>query len=417
MKYLFPLVLSILSFTTHSLAQETRCGTMHYLQKQFDADPSLEHRMKVQEEELQQWIKANPRQALNKKSTITIPIVVHIIYSADSQNVSDERVHRQIAALNESFDGLSPHSMGAFDDSLKANTNIQFCLATKKPDGTPTSGIERRLTEVDGFQDNKVKFEDFGGLSAWDPTRYLNIWVCNYNYTDGTDYVFSAYAQFPGTGPNQTYGVVIRFGAFGLDDTTYFRGSGAILSHEIGHCFNLRHIWGDDGTQCSGSDFCDDTPNQAGRTEGKHYGALTDNCSPSAPGIMYMNYMDYSDDVIYANFTPDQSTRMRANFDATNGVLYQLSQSDVCGAIANHNELPLSELIEVYPNPVGHTLTLSADASLIGVEFRLHDVLGNEIYTGRISESSELIDMTDFSSGLYSLHIQGFNKAYKIIKS
>jgi hypothetical protein len=52
------------------------------------------------------------------------------------------------------------------------------------------------------------------------------------------------------------------------------------------------------GTACSGSDQCSDTPNQAG----EHYGCFTagsiqtDACSPSSPGTMWMNYMDYTDD-------------------------------------------------------------------------------------------------------------------------
>ena len=394
---------------------QSKCGTMDYLNTQMQEDPTLESRMQLQEEELQQWLKEN-KDWLNKKSTITIPIVVHVIYKVDSQNVSDEQVHRQIAALNKSFSGQSDQSMQAFSDDLKANTEIQFCLASVAPDGSPTSGIERRQTGREGFQNDAVKFYDYGGLDAWDPNSYLNIWVCNYNYSDGTSYIFSAYAQFPGTGVNETYGVVIRFGAFGLDDSTYFRGSGAILSHEIGHCFNLRHIWGDDGTECTGSDYCDDTPNQAGRTQGKHYGALTDDCTVDSPGIMYMNYMDYSDDVIYANFTPDQKDRMQANFDASNGVLYALSQSTACGAVASTNSYQLESPFQVFPNPTSSELILRSGKNLIGQKFIVYDYLGHILTEGLISADKISIDLGFAKSGVYFIKLEGRAGIYKFIK-
>ena len=394
---------------------QSKCGTMDYLNTQMQEDPTLESRMQLQEEELQQWLKEN-KDWLNKKSTITIPIVVHVIYKVDSQNVSDEQVHRQIAALNKSFSGQSDQSMQAFSDDLKANTEIQFCLASVAPDGSPTSGIERRQTGREGFQNDAVKFYDYGGLDAWDPNSYLNIWVCNYNYSDGTSYIFSAYAQFPGTGVNETYGVVIRFGAFGLDDTTYFRGSGAILSHEIGHCFNLRHIWGDDGTECTGSDYCDDTPNQAGRTQGKHYGALTDDCTVDSPGIMYMNYMDYSDDVIYANFTPDQKDRMQANFDASNGVLYALSQSTACGATAAVSNTALEASIALYPNPTSNEFIIKSDENSIGQTFVICDLLGNVVLKGSLANNETHIDLSSVGSGIYFIKIGGYAKSFKIVK-
>jgi hypothetical protein len=81
------------------------------------------------------------------------------------------------------------------------------------------------------------------------------------------------------------------------------------LSHEIGHCFALYHIWGDDGGACSGDDQVADTPNQADATSGCFSFPHTDACTPSGNGIMYMNYMDYSDDQCYNMFTNGQKTR------------------------------------------------------------------------------------------------------------
>jgi hypothetical protein len=43
---------------------------------------------------------------------------------------------------------------------------------------------------------------------------------------------------------------------------------GRKATHEIGHWLDCFHIWGDDGTPCSGTDHCDDMPNQAGLNRG-----------------------------------------------------------------------------------------------------------------------------------------------------
>ncbi len=75
------------------------------------------------------------------------------------------------------------------------------------------------------------------------------------------------------------------------------------------------HIWGDDGTSCSGSDSCADTPNQAGSTSGCPSGVQTDACSPTSPGYMYQNYMDYSYDQCMNLFTVDQRIRMQATLN------------------------------------------------------------------------------------------------------
>ena len=78
---------------------------------------------------------------------------------------------------------------------------------------------------------------------------------------------------------------------------------GRTATHEIGHWLGLKHVWGDDGNSCAGSDGVADTPNQAGPTYGCLSYPATDACSPNPPGIMFMNYMDYSDDTCMYMFT------------------------------------------------------------------------------------------------------------------
>ena len=301
------------------------CWTMEYLEHLKKLDPSLDAKMREQENVLQESLRdaaARGHSMAKTAQTIVIPVVVHVVYNTAAQNIPDQRVFDQIAITNRDYAGLNPHSMWSFPHSLKANTDVQFCLAQKKPDGSATNGIERRYTAKTMFTGDSVKYTSLEGLDAWDPTLYMNIWVCN---TTGL-----CWGKFPGTGVNETYGVVMHHGYFGLIDTTLNMGSGGVNTHELGHCLDLRHIWADDGTACTGTDYAADTPNQAGPTAGYQSGLLTDACSPASPGIMYMNIMDYTSDRVTANFTPNQKTRMLACFASPSGPLLPLLASTAC---------------------------------------------------------------------------------------
>ena len=176
--------------------------------------------------------------------------------------------------------------------------------------------IKRVSTKIKSWSTNDaVKKSNRGGSDAIDPATKLNIWVCNLGQG------LLGYAQFPGGNPS-TDGVVILYSAFGSKNifktgrysTPYDLGRTA--THEVGHWLNLRHIWGDDGGACSGSDLVDDTPNQGD----ENYGVPsfpTVSCSNGPNGDMFMNYMDYTDDRGMYMFTALQKSRMEALFTST----------------------------------------------------------------------------------------------------
>ncbi|MFA4852515.1 MAG: zinc-dependent metalloprotease, partial [Bacteroidales bacterium] len=214
-----------------------------------------------------------------------------------------------------------------------------------------------------------------------------------------------------GGGINATYGVVIHYQYFGVTGATTPYNGGGTTSHEIGHCFNLYHIWGDDGTACTGSDYCTDTPNQADEnyTCPDTIGAtVTDACSPSSPGVMYMNFMDYSDDACYANFTPNQKLRIQALF-AGSGPLVSLKTSNGCTPVGIEETEAISN-ISIYPNPsnglVNVKFTLS-DAS--DVVISASNILGDEIAKiekQNVSSVDIPINLANQSAGIYFVKIQ-----------
>lgn len=285
---------------------QRHCGTMEHLEWMMQQDPTLEARMQAEEKKFEQYIAEHQYELENSKTTYTMPVVVHVVYNGTSGYVSPSRVTEQITQTNSDWAGTNGRSMGSFSTSLRADCGITLCLATKDPNGNATTGIDYKTTTVSSFGTNdNVKHASTGGADAWDVTKYLNIWVCNLGQS------LCGYAQFP-TSVDNEFGVVIHYQFFGITGASSPYNGGGTTSHEFGHCFNLYHIWGDDGGSCSGSDNCADTPNQADATYGNHSGVLTDACSSSSPGIMYMNFMDYSDDADYANMTPNQATRMQA---------------------------------------------------------------------------------------------------------
>ncbi len=240
-----------------------------------------------------------------------IPVVVHVVWNTAAQNISQAQIDSQIDVLNHDFRatnsdiGLVPSVF----TGLIADARIEFFLATEDPNGNATTGVTRTQTSTASFStDDKVKSSATGGIDPWPTDRYLNIWVCQLGGG------LLGYAQFPG-GPANTDGVVILHSGFGTNGTAAAPFDlGRTTTHEIGHFLNLFHIWGDDGTGCSGSDECADTPNQAGPNFGvPTFPHVT--CSNGPNGDLFYDYMDYTDDRGMVMFTDDQVARMEACLD------------------------------------------------------------------------------------------------------
>ncbi len=287
------------------------CGTMPVHERLLRTNPEYARARTESENRFFEY--RIGRRAPARAGVTVIPVVVHVVWNAGhpEQNISDAQIQSQIDVLNKDFRKLNPDvaSTPAPFLPLTADARIEFVLADKDPAGNPASGITRTMTATASFaDDDSVKSAATGGADAWPADKYLNIWVC---LLSGG---LLGYAQFPG-GPAATDGVVILHSAFGTTGTAAAPfDKGRTTTHEIGHWVNLRHIWGDDGTGCSGSDFVDDTPNQGGPNYGTPaFPHVT--CSNGPNGDMFMNYMDYVDDVAMFMFSAGQVVRMQATLD------------------------------------------------------------------------------------------------------
>ena len=280
------------------LPPQRSCGTMSNHMRLLEMYPSFRDRLFKLETATQKYRSTGLK--IGSVPVATIKVVVHVVYNDPSQNISDAQIKSQISALNKDFRAKNTdksRTPAAFK-GLVCDSRVQFTL----------DHVTRTQTTKTSFaDDNGVKKAATGGVAADDTTRFLNIWVCALGGG------LLGYAQFPG-GPAATDGVVIHSRAFGTSGTVaapYNKGRSA--THEIGHYFNLRHIWGDT-PDCSGSDMVADTPNAAGPNFGKPAFPHV-SCNNGPNGDMYVNYMDYVDDDTMFMFTTQQVARMRATLD------------------------------------------------------------------------------------------------------
>jgi len=302
--------------TTDKPISRRQCGTMQSHFQLLESDPDFRARQTSLEHATARRMSLGGDAFLKTKGPMTVAVVVHIVYNTAEQNISVAQINSQIKVLNKDFRATNtdkskvPMPWKGF----VGNTNLKFVLAKKDPQGNATTGITRTQTTRTSFgTNNSVKSNATGGASPWPTNRYLNIWVTN--LSGG----LLGYAQFPG-GPAATDGVVIHYKAFGTNGTAAPPFNlGRSATHEIGHFFNLRHIWGDTA-DCSGTDSVNDTPNAAGPNFGKPvFPHVT--CGNGPNGDMFVNYMDYSDDDAMFMFTLEQVARMHAAIDAERDTL------------------------------------------------------------------------------------------------
>ena len=267
-----------------------------------------------------------------RTTVIRIPVVVHVLFHTDGENIEMSQIESQLAALNRDFrlQNADRSQIPAPFQVFAADTLVEFGLAVRDPQGNATTGVTRTRTSKTVFPydpsdplatkklDDMIKFGGFG-KAAWPRDSYLNLWVCSLGGG------LLGYAQFPG-GALATDGVVIlntAFGSTGIAAPPYNLGRTAV--HEVGHWLNLLHIWGDDAGGCGTSDNVDDTPNQAG-SNGSDV-SIADfphvTCNNGPNGDMFMNYMDYVDDDTMFMFTAGQLKRMNATLAGPRASLSQ----------------------------------------------------------------------------------------------
>ncbi|MEM7657551.1 MAG: M43 family zinc metalloprotease, partial [Bacteroidota bacterium] len=290
-------------------AQSEGCATMEHHQHLLDTYPD----MLPLRAEIEQFTQAFVQQGEPLSAPVyTIPVVVHIVWKDSSQRLPLAHIQEQINSLNQDFRRMNADTnlTPAAFQAVAADVELEFCLASQTPDGAPSNGILYVPTTENDFTiaTDEVKFSNLGGSDAWPRAEYLNLWVCQLEAGGVT-----GYATLPG-GPPAIDGVVVDVDYVGSPASPAANGSiGRVLTHEVGHWFNLNHVWGDG--DCSVDDGVADTPIQDGPIYDCPSFPLL-NCNTGPDGAMFMNYLQYVDDSCMNLFSQGQKTRMRAQLQA-----------------------------------------------------------------------------------------------------
>lgn len=393
-----------------SILPVNRCGQVARHQWAQQNIPSYQADRQAIEAHTRNWIAAQNGQ--RSASVYTIPVVVHIIHRTSQQNISDAQIQSQMDVLNNDFRRLNADKVNTPSEyqSIAADVGFEFCLAKIDPSGNPSTGITRTQTSVTEIGDGNYYTTSQGGKTAWPTTKYLNIWVCEIVSIGD----LLGFASPPGTaGPNDD-GVVIDYRFFGTMGTVAAPlDKGRTVTHEVGHYFNLEHIWGLWGG-CGDDDIVTDTPDQDAENYGCPAGATS--CGSKD---MYMNYMDYTDDGCMNLFTNGQKARMIA---ALTGPRQGLLTTGACNVAAGTSDrLNLSQQVRVYPNPVRSQAFVKINMpSRENVELNVYNLLGqNMIHRNHNLQSETLtLNVSDLASGVYIVEVKAGKERFtqKIVK-
>jgi len=217
-------------------------------------------------------------------SGTVVPVYVHkMLSSTGAGDVTSRQISRQIAELNQDF--------GGGESRFAADSEFTFTLA----------GVNAYYKDQWHVDHASLKYRAAtrqGGANA------LNIWLVDFKYLGIATFPWD-YSKQPGAD-----GIRVDYGSLpGGPIANYDEGKTA--THEAGHWLGLFHTF--EGGCTERNDEVADTPAQSSPTFGCPIGR--DSCD--LPGLDPIhNYMDYSYDSCYDQFTPGQSSRMSSMWAA-----------------------------------------------------------------------------------------------------
>jgi hypothetical protein len=414
MRFFYLLLLAV-GLPFFGKAQQEKCLTTAVMQEHLQRYPelaaqraALSAQMKAFETDLQN--------GATERAVVTIPVVVHVVYKSPFDNISDAQIQSQIDVLNRDFRKQNDEiaDVPLIFTGLTADVEFQFCLAQLDPAGQPTNGITRKQTDYSNIGilvapdgRGRVHYDDLGGTYAWNPNQYLNIWVARIGGG------ILGYATPPGTAPIAEDGVVVDpqyFGTVGTAANSFPNHLGRTATHEVGHYFNLFHIWGNGFDSCFDDDDVDDTPVQRNPFSGCPSHPQT-SCGTTS---MFMNFMDYTDDPCMAMFTLGQKSRMTAAlFTARPGLL----ASSVCTFVSAGEANP-GPAMKLYPNPVSRELFVELPGGFSQYTATVTDMQGKTWETTQVLPNNNaetmVLEVSALPAGVYCLQLDNGSRRYSL---
>ena len=268
---IFVVISFLLLAGTAAIGQHNWCGTDKIQQQLKASNPSFDAHMHAS------MLKAASGKSNAQKSTLFIPVVVHVIHDNGTGNITDEQVADALRVLNLDYNRQNADAVATRNTTnapfapVAGDMQVEFKLARIDPEGNCTNGIVRvNAPELSNNANDDCKYSSNGGSDQWPMDQYLNIWVVNSIESDGAG-ITLGYAYLPYWPNGANYGILIRNDSFGTIGTAQ-GADGRTMTHEMGHLLGLQHIFdagwsGDSGCHtedcAQNGDYCCDTPPQA----------------------------------------------------------------------------------------------------------------------------------------------------------
>lgn len=228
----------------------------------------------------------------NRNDKIRIPVIVHVVYRNDEQNIPSDSIKKEVEDLKKDFLLLNTDTDRVYSayKSLIANPNIEFYLADTVLQQNGEAGIIRK--------ERKWLQQPYNASPVIQPKKYLNVYCYAPVSSKHGGHTFDRCWENEGTDA-----VFLNYADIGKD----YR----VLTHETGHWLGLLHNF-----QCGCdkiNDGINDTPPQSDASDGdfaiksddpKNF---DDNCDGGK--VMFSNFMDYS--LFRKMFTKEQVRIMR----------------------------------------------------------------------------------------------------------
>ncbi len=282
-----------------------------------------------------------------------IKVAWHVISNGSTGNIPQSQIDAQIAELNKAYSGF----YGG------VNTGYTFVLSSV--DRTSNS---KWFTMTPGSRNEKNAKQ---ALDV-DVVHRLNIYSCS------PGQYLLGWAYFPNSYPENDWhhGVVIHYGSVPGGYLTPYN-LGGTADHEVGHYLGLYHTF--QGGCAAPGDYVADTPDQATSTSGCPTGKNT--CATAGDDPIH-NYMDYSNDACYTEFTAGQDVRMDQLVPTYRPSLLNAAVAQRGPSIEASKALAGTMSFRVGPNPFKNVANFAISLAKSGpVSLKVYNVLGQHVAT------------------------------------
>jgi gliding motility-associated-like protein len=412
MKQRLLLVGSFIFFTLASIGQPIfeapRCGADMF-QQILRKDPLYASNENVMNEKIRAWVlQASGQKTISisvnnvgnnnvvvaptSVPVVTVPVVFHIV-NQNAAAITDQMIIDAVAELNKAFAHLGVYGT----DPKGVDTRIQFCLATRTPDGGKTNGIDRINSYYQNI-DVDLEAGKLGVLSNWNPSKYANIWLVNSIQGEIQPSVFEC-----GKWERMGYGGYASAGG-GLVVSSL---STPLVAHEMGHYLSLLHTF--QGTNCVNNDcttdgdlVCDTPPDRS--IKSSPCSSPENSCNTdtiSGPFTVdepdnISNFMDYGSPCPSV-FTQGQANRMMAFLNVFNGG--SLLTSDGCSAPCADN-VAASFNFDANPHPVAGSTVNFVNTSVGALTYEWY-------VNGTLVSTANNYSNTFTATGTYKVELKG----------